>query len=157
MATTATDPKPASPPLSIRLIACEDADAVCQLTGQLGYEASLADIQQRIARLASCTDVQAAFVACLGAEIVGWIEVAITRHLQTPPFALIGGLVVKDGVRGLGIGRKLCQQVEAWARLQDIALLRVTSRSTRNEAHRFYLRDGYTEVKTSKVFEKILP
>ena len=37
---------------------------------------------------------------------------------------------------------------------QGIAIVRVTSRSTRADAHRFYLRDGYTEIKMSKVFEK---
>jgi hypothetical protein len=33
----------------------------------------------------------------------------------------------------------------------------VTSRSTREDAHRFYLRDGYERIKTSAVFEKVLP
>jgi hypothetical protein len=32
----------------------------------------------------------------------------------------------------------------------------VTSLSTREDAHRFYLRDGYSEVKMSRVFEKRL-
>jgi len=37
-----------------------------------------------------------------------------------------------------------------------IAKVRVTSRSVRLDAHRFYQRDGYVEIKTSKVFEKVL-
>ena len=47
---------------------------------------------------------QAVFtVACSEAQqVVGWIEVSLERRLQTAPFALIGGLVVKDGVRGRG-------------------------------------------------------
>jgi len=32
----------------------------------------------------------------------------------------------------------------------------VTSRMSREGAHRFYLREGYERVKTSAVFEKIL-
>jgi hypothetical protein len=32
----------------------------------------------------------------------------------------------------------------------------LAGRSTRSDAHRFYLREGYTDVKTSRVFEKIL-
>jgi len=35
--------------------------------------------------------------------------------------------------------------------------MRVTSRSTRLDAHRFYLRDGYRALKTSQVFEKDAP
>jgi GNAT superfamily N-acetyltransferase len=90
------------------------------------------------------------------ARLVGWIDVAITYHLQSEPFVLIGGLVVQDGLRGLGIGKRLCEEAEAWARGKGISIVRVTSRSTRPDAHRFYLRDGYTEIKTSKVFEKLL-
>ena len=69
---------------------------------------------------------------------------------------LIGGLVVQDGLGGLWISSRLCEEAEAWTRAQGISVLRVTSRSTRSDAHRFNLRDGYTEVKTSKIFEKRL-
>ncbi len=77
--------------------------------------------------------------------------------MQTPPFALIGGLVVKDGVRGLRIGKRLCERAEAWSKAQGVSLIpRHLSRTTRDDAHRFYLREGYTDVKTSRVFEKRL-
>ena len=69
-------------------------------------------------------------------EVVGWIEVSLAHHLQSEPFGLIGGLVVQEGVRGGGIGRRLCQEAERWTREQGIAQIRVTSRSTREAAHR---------------------
>jgi GNAT superfamily N-acetyltransferase len=142
--------------LTIRRVAPEDAVAVAELCGQLGYFATADEILTRIVALASCETTQSVFVACLGQEVVGWIDVALTFHLQTPPFALIGGLVVKEGVRGLRIGRRLCDEAEAWSRARGVTVMRVTSRSTREEAHRFYLREGYTDIKTSRVFEKIL-
>jgi GNAT superfamily N-acetyltransferase len=145
--------------LTIRRVKLGDAEAVAVLSGQLGYEASPEELRQRIAKLADCEDNQAVFVACMTGEdarLVGWIDVAITYHLQSAPFVLIGGLVVQDGLRGLGIGRQLCEEAEAWTRTKGISRVRVTSRSTRADAHRFYLRDGYTEIKTSKVFEKLL-
>jgi GNAT superfamily N-acetyltransferase len=148
----------ASPQLTIRRVRVGDAEAAAALSRQLGYEASGEDLRQRIERLAGCAESQAVFVACLGADDapVGWIEVAVTHHLQSEPFALIGGLVVRDGLRGWGIGRRLCEEAEAWTRAQGIRVLRVTSRSTRLDAHHFYLRVGYKETKTSKVFEKLL-
>ncbi len=100
---------------------------------------------------------RAAFVAELNAEVVGWVEVSLVHHLQSDPFGLIGGLVVRDGLRGGGIGRQLCQQAERWTLQQGISQIRVTSRSTREAAHRFYLRDGYRQVKVSMVFQKTLP
>jgi len=146
--------------LTIRRIVPEDAEAAATLSGQLGYPTTTGQMLQRIQRLPGCADSQAVFVACLQGEgtsrLVGWIEVAVTCHLQSEPFVLIGGLVVLEGLRGLGIGKRLCDEAEAWTRAKGIKVLRVTSRNTRPDAHRFYLLDGYIETKTSKVFEKLL-
>jgi len=142
--------------LTIRRVAAEDAEAVAGLNSALGYPASVAEVRERIAALAGCEAERAVFVACVGDEAVGWIDVAIALHLQSQPFALIGGLVVKEGVRGQRIGKRLCEEAEAWGRAMGVRAVRVTSRSTRDDAHRFYLRDGYTDVKTSRVFEKKL-
>jgi predicted N-acetyltransferase YhbS len=140
----------------VRVISQEDAAAVAKLSGELGYETSVAETVERIGFLLSQGKRQTAFVACVEKEVVGWIEASIVHHLQSPVHALIGGLVVKDGVRGLGVGRRLCAEVERWSRERGVAVVRVTSRSTREAAHRFYLRDGYRQTKTSAVFEKVL-
>ena len=156
METTVTDSNASQ--LTIRRVEPGDAEKVAILSGQLGYGATTEELQRRIAKLAVCEDNQAVFVASItkDSQIVGWIDIAITYHLQSEPFVLIGGLVVQDGLRGLGIGKRLCEEAEAWSRAKGISIVRVTSRSTRPDAHRFYLRDGYTEIKTSKVFEKLL-
>jgi GNAT superfamily N-acetyltransferase len=140
----------------VRVISHADAAAVAELSGELGYEASVAEISERIGFLLSQGKSQTAFVACVGDEVLGWIEASVVHHLQSPVHALIGGLVVKDGVRGLGVGKRLCAEVERWSRERGVAVVRVTSRSTREAAHRFYLRDGYRQTKTSAVFEKVL-
>jgi GNAT superfamily N-acetyltransferase len=142
--------------LIIRRATSDDAPAIAELSSQLGYAATADDIRQRLLALESRHTEQAVFVACVAAEVVGWVDVALTFHLQSPAYALIGGLMVKDGYRGLRIGRRLCEAAEDWSCALGIQVIRVTSRSTRLDAHRFYLRDGYSEVKTSRVFEKIL-
>jgi len=133
-----------------------DAAVVAELAGQLGYSRELREVADWIEGLGARGDRQAAFVACVDDTVVGWIEVSLENRLQTPSFVLIGGLVVKDGMRGEGIGRRLCEEAEQWARERGTSKIRVTSRSTRPDAHRFYLRDGYEVVKTSLVFEKKL-
>ena len=139
----------------IRAIETRDAPEVALLIKQLGYRRSQGDITVWIETLSSSPcPAQAAFVACLDNDVVGWIEVSLQSHIQSPPFALIGGLVVKEGLRGKRIGRRLCETAEAWARQQSISLLRVTSRSTRPDAHRFYTRNGFEPTKISHVFEK---
>jgi len=140
----------------IRAIAAGDAVAAAELARQLGYERTPEKIAGWITGLGGREHEQQAFVACMDDEVVGWIEVAMQRHLQTDEFALIGGLVVKEGVRSAGIGGQLCRHAERWAAERGLKAMRVTSRSTREEAHRFYLRDGYRQVKMSCVFEKPL-
>ena len=141
----------------VRVISHEDAGAVAELSRQLGYEVSVGMVDEQVERLSSRAGSQIAFVACAGEEVVGWIEATITHHLQYAPYSLIGGLVVREGMRGLGIGKRLCAEVEAWSKEKGVGVVRVTSRSTREDAHRFYLRDGYERIKTSAVFEKVLP
>jgi GNAT superfamily N-acetyltransferase len=153
--STVTDaPELIADPVTIREMRLEDAEAVAQLTTQLGYQRNTGEIAGWITQASRGNAEQIAFVACVGEEVVAWIEVSIERRLQSEAFGMIGGLVVSDQARSRGIGRRLCERAEEWAREQGLGTLRVLSRSTREGAHRFYLRDGYTQVKTSLVFEK---
>jgi GNAT superfamily N-acetyltransferase len=144
--------------VSIRQLAVADAEAAAELSSQLGYPCSAGELRERIEELSRAPD-RVAFAAVVdgqGGQIVGWIDAAMERHLQSPASAVIGGLVVREDMRGLGVGRRLCLEVEDWARSKSVPLVRVRSQIKREDAHRFYLRDGYRKVKTSFVFEKVL-
>jgi GNAT superfamily N-acetyltransferase len=141
--------------LSFRQLTSDDSAAAAELSSQLGYPNSPDELRQRIEETSRSAD-RVAFAAVLDGQIVGWIDAAIERHLQSSACAVIGGLVVRDDARGLGIGRRLCLEVEDWARSQSIPVVRVRSQIKREDTHRFYLRDGYSKVKTSLVFEKRL-
>jgi GNAT superfamily N-acetyltransferase len=142
--------------ISVRLISSEDAEAAAELSGQLGYRASTETMRDRIEKLLCNHKSQAAFVACVGAEVVAWIEIAIVQHLQSEPHTVVGGLVVREDMRSRGIGSTLLSEAEEWSRKQGIPVVRVRSQAARQDAHRFYLREGYRQVKTSAVFEKIV-
>jgi GNAT superfamily N-acetyltransferase len=141
--------------IEIREILPEDATEVAELSVQLGYPATEAEVRERIEATPRRVD-HFARVASLQGQVVGWIEAEVARHLQSAPHTLITGLVVRDGVRSLGVGSRLCHEVEAWTRRQGLGTIRVTSRMTRERAHRFYLREGFVQTKTSAVFEKVL-
>lgn len=143
--------------ISIRPIEPDDAPEVAILIEELGYQRDPDQVAQWISSVLTRTETQIAFVACLAAQVIGWIEVSIEHRLQSPPFALIGGLVVKDGFRNHKIGLRLCERAESWAWERGLTKLRVTSRNTRTDAHRFYLKNGYTLTKTSQIFEKSRP
>lgn len=140
----------------VRLMTLEDVAAVAELAVQLGYERTREALMEWMLGLERHDAMQAALVALMEDEVVGWVEVSMVRPLQSPAFSLIGGLVVREGWRGKGIGRRLCEEAERWSRERNVLAVRVTSRSTREGAHRFYLRDGYRHIKTSLVFEKQL-
>jgi GNAT superfamily N-acetyltransferase len=139
--------------VSIRRLSVDDAEAAAALSSQLGYPSSPVDLRERIEELSRTTD-RVAFAAVVDRQMVGWIDAAMERHLQYAASAVIGGLVVREDMRGQGVGRRLCIEVEEWARSQSVPLVRVRSQIKREDAHRFYLRDGYRQVKTSLVFEK---
>ena len=141
--------------VSIRRLTVDDAEAAAELSSQLGYPSSPGDLRERIDELSRTTD-RVAFAAVVDGEMVGWIDAAMERHLQYAASAVIGGIVVREEMRGQGVGRRLCVEVEEWARSQSVPLVRVRSQIKREDAHRFYLRDGYRQVKTSLVFEKPL-
>ena len=89
-----------------------DAAALAELTTQLGYPSSPAEVAERLAGLD--TRAGALIVAEADGRVVGWVHVR-TLVLLTGPHAEIDGLVVGDMFRGLGVGEALLQRAEAWA------------------------------------------
>jgi GNAT superfamily N-acetyltransferase len=144
----------------MRPVLLEDAYAISELSAQLGYQALPEAISQRIVQMTSHAGSRAAFVACLQdaqrTEVAGWIEATLMHELQSGAFTLITGLVVSEAHRSLGIGKRLCTEIEVWSREQNVTKIRVTSRISRERAHRFYLREGFESIKTWEVFEKML-
>lgn len=141
--------------LTIREIAPADAAAAAQLSAEFGYPVSCETIERRIALFQNLPD-HAVFIAHIGGEPVGWIDVGIVHHLQSEPYGEIGGFVVAESYRGNGIGKQLIARAEQWMRAHGLLRALVRSQVSREPAHRFYLRAGYTRVKTSAVFEKRL-
>jgi GNAT superfamily N-acetyltransferase len=141
--------------LTIRRIELPDAEAVSQLSAELGYPVPVAEMEARIRNLAFLPD-HAVYVGCQGDTVVGWIDVGIVHHLQAEACGEIGGLVVSHACRNAGVGAQLLLQAEQWVRDRGLKKVIVRSRISRDAAHRFYLREGYERTKTSAVFAKTL-
>ena len=140
----------------IRDITIDDAEAAARLSGELGYPVSTEEMRGRLQRL-KCLQDRAVYVACLSTGVAGWIDVGMVHHLQAETYAEIGGLVVASEARSKGIGRQLLERAEQWARDRGVYRVVVRSQVKREDAHRFYEREGYLRVKTSAVFSKNLP
>ncbi len=141
---------------SLRLATVEDAQAVATLCDQLGYPTTPEQARLRLLATLPKSD-HAIFVAENPAgQVVGWIHLHGTHHLQAEPYAEIGGLVVDEAHHGKGYGKALVEQGEAWAMSQGYSLLRVRSNVRRTPAHTFYQARGYTLHKSQHAFIKKL-
>jgi GNAT superfamily N-acetyltransferase len=141
--------------IEVRAARVEDAEALARLCAQLGPEATPAEMRARFEALQGNAE-HAVRVAVLDGEVRGWIHVAMTRALEYEPCAEILGLVVDAEARSHGLGATLVAAAETWARQQGVPELRVRSRDTRTDAHRFYRREGFPLWKRQLVFRKSL-
>jgi GNAT superfamily N-acetyltransferase len=142
--------------VGIRLPQPPDYPRMAELAAQLGYESSRDDIARRLSDMRGSPD-HAVFVAELaGGQVAGWIGVFIYRCVETDPRADINGLVVDERTRSTGIGRRLIERAEEWAREKGCSVISVRSNVIRERAHAFYTRLGYEHFKTQKSFRKKL-
>lgn len=131
-----------------------DYARIADLAGQLGYEATESEVARRMVGMQDSAD-HAVFVAeAAEGDVAGWIAVFVCRCIESETRAEIGGLVVDENVRSRGIGRRLLERAEQWARGKGCAAVGLRSNVIRERAHAFYERLGYKHVKTQKAFRK---
>jgi GNAT superfamily N-acetyltransferase len=138
--------------LSVREVTINDSEAVAGLTAQLGYKTTVAATTNLIAEILSRKD-DIALVAVMDGKIAGWIHAFYAVRLESGRFVEIGGLVVDGQHRGKGIGKMLMAEVKQWSRHRQITSLKVRCSTKRLASHRFYLINGFTELKEQKIFE----
>ena len=148
----------ASAKMKIRRARRGDAERIAQLSGELGYPASAAQVATRLRQLTPVSK-HAVFVAespDAATGVVGWVHVSVAHLLESDIRAEVNGLVVAEGQRSAGAGAKLLEAAEEWARRRGCRGMNVRSNVIREQAHGFYERNGYEHYKTQKAFRKAL-
>ena len=95
-------------------------------------------------------------VAMSGARMLGRVHVEHSSSLEEGERAELKGLVVDADARRGGVGRKLVEVAEGWARSRGLPFLIVRSNVVREIAHPFYLALGYSREKTQHYYRKAL-
>jgi GNAT superfamily N-acetyltransferase len=140
--------------LKIRRARSTDAPRLADLSGQLGYPATAAQLRDRL-RWISPASQNAVFVAeAKEAGVIGWLHVSKQALLESEIRAEVNGLVVADEHRSLGAGAQLIAAAEEWARKHGCKYMSVRSNVIRERAHKFYERNGYEHYKKQKSFRK---
>ncbi|AXI02482.1 GNAT family N-acetyltransferase [Aquirhabdus parva] len=135
----------------IRKAQLGDAEILAELSRQLGYPSTVAEVLERLEAILSQLDHHV-LIAEIHGQVVGWVHIFTAYRVESSPFAEIGGLVVDQNFRGKGIGLELVIQSKQWASDQGLGQIRVRSNVMREAAHRFYQRIGFEQSKTSIVF-----
>lgn len=136
-----------------RKISSSDAEAIASLSARLGYKTTVKETAERINIIGNNPD----HFFCLAKtsdKIAGWIHAFVSLHLESAPFAEIGGLVVDENFRNQGIGQRLINEVERWANEKKLNQVRVRSNTVRKGSHQFYLNRGFQLTKEQKIFDK---
>src|SRR5258708_13670580 len=99
--------------MKIRRARRSDAARIAELSGQLGYPATTAQIARRLGELAPASR-HALFVAEVkdagssqrtAGSLIGWLHVSITNLVEVDPRAEATGLLVAEGQRSRRTGR----------------------------------------------------
>lgn len=95
------------------------------------------------------------YVAVKDDKIVGYIHVNDYDVIYMDHLKNIMGIAVDSHYRKLGIGKKLLQQAEKWAKDTGASGVRLVSGESRTGAHEFYRHCGYESHKKQLNFIKM--
>lgn len=142
--------------VAVRAPRDRDLDAMASQAGQLGYPVEPDELRRRLGAVTANDDAAVLVATDPQDRAIGWLHVELKRTLVAPMTAQIMALIVDERVRGGGVGRELVAAADAWAVARGCQRLIVATRVTRERAHRFYLREGFSLDKTSHIFGKSL-
>lgn len=128
---------------------------MCELNRQLGYDAGVPEMKQRMDRIAK-TGGHWLLGAQMPGALAGFIHFYERPSIETGSGLVVQSLVVDAAIRGRGLGRILLREAETMARELGLASVGLASRVEREDAHAFYIRQGYTVTATSRYFRKAI-
>ena len=141
---------------NIRNAEFSDAEDIYYINkSSLGYDCDL-DKQRENLKAVLNDKTQVIFVADIGDKVVGYIHLTSYDVIYTDTYKNCLGLAVDNDYKRMGVGSALLKQGEKWAKENGAVGIRLCSGIERENAHKFYLSQGYIENKLQKNLKKIL-
>jgi len=129
-----------------------DAETAATLAGELGYPNEGEMIRARVRAIGEADLLLVAVDA--SDKAVGFIQAHRVCIIEVGFQVEILGLVVSSSARRSGIGQRLIEEAERWAKRIGAEVVSVRSNTKRIEAHTFYPALGYKKIKTQALYEK---
>ena len=140
----------------IRKATEEDNNAIFELNrDELGYSFDREKALKHLRLLSSRQD-HCILVAVIDGSVAGYIHASNYELMYSDSVKNILGLAVFRRFARKGVGRKLLNAAEDWAKEDGAAGIRLNSSSFRKGAHLFYESCGYTKNKEQFNFSKLL-
>ena len=140
----------------IRKAEVSDAEDIYYINKtSLGYDYDL-DKQRKNLQAVLNDKTQVVFVADIGDKLVGYIHLTSYDVIYADTYKNCLGLAVDNDYKRMGVGSALLKQGEKWAKKNGAVGIRLCSGIERENAHKFYLSQGYIENKLQKNLKKIL-
>jgi N-acetylglutamate synthase-like GNAT family acetyltransferase len=130
----------------------QDLTQVCDLCEQLGYPATLQELTHRFMTLKK-SQSHALYTYKEDDKVLGWIHLEAVDDLIEERKVEIKAIVVDEKSRGKEIGHQLLEQAKLWARSLNLKTIYLSCNIQRLQTHQFYLKEGFSQNKTSHFFE----
>jgi len=134
-----------------------DLTQLAVLSEQLGYPQEITQFKKNFELVSKSSEHRLIVAESFASELPVVIAAALFKKnvsLFTEPMLDITGLVVDDAYRGHGVGKLFLSEAEKVCREWGYSKIFLSSNIKRERAHQFYLREGFTQMKTSYKFEK---
>ncbi|RPF53232.1 GNAT family N-acetyltransferase [Aquisalibacillus elongatus] len=129
----------------IREANLSDVEELTKLMSELGYPTDAETMKQRYEAIDRHPDYHTLVFEHNGTLLgmVGMLKAMRFEH--DAPYVRIITMVVDSSERGHGIGKKLLNAAEEWAKSQGCQMINLNSgnRPERQKAHHFYERNGF--------------
>ncbi len=141
----------------IREARMQDIDGLARLMGELGYPTDTKEMEDRMSPIFSDKAYQT-YVYEEDGKLLGMIGMILCyRFEKNERYIRVVALVVSSESRGKGIGSRLLEEAENWAKVQGANLMTLNSgnRAERNDAHQYYIRRGF-EGKATGFYKQLI-
>lgn len=140
--------------VSIRRVSISDYKDIYMLNKELGYLYEEEKVRKKIKYIIE-NKKDIILVAYINNNIIGYIHGSEYELLYSDSLINILVFVVKESYRKNGVGTALIDKLEEIAIEKKYSGIRLVSGIDREDAHRFYERNGYIYRKEQKNFIKL--
>ncbi|MGO8838706.1 MAG: GNAT family N-acetyltransferase [Limisphaerales bacterium] len=142
--------------MNVRTANLQDVAAIARLSDELGYPCDPATMETRVRKVTRQNHHLLLVAQNDRGEVCGWLHAFAADSIESGFRVEISGLVAAKAAQRSGVGSRLVEAAERWAREIGAEFVSVRSTVNRKASHPFYRKLGYELRKTQRTYCKCL-